>query len=117
MQDATLVRVLQGVGQKGADPANRIHVSGVSKELAGLAALGKSDGKPCLDLLQGIEQMPAVALMDGPIPQYVEQRSQRGTAEVRQAQGAQKPIGKILDGIEWDDVGVLKARQRQVLAG
>ena len=47
----------------------------------------------------------------------IEQPGQRGAAEIGHAQRAQAAGRVVLDGVERDDVGVLQARQRQVLAG
>ncbi len=116
VDQAALVGVLQGIGQAGADPADRLDVGGPGQGLPGRPP-GRRDERRARPATrsEGLEQVLPGAPRRRHAPHRLEQLRQRGAAEVGHAQHAEAAGRVVLDGVERDDVGVLQAGQRQVL--
>jgi hypothetical protein len=114
VNQAALMGEVEGVGEGGGGPADRLGVGDAGEHLAG----GAVGGGRCrlLDAVDGVEDVAAGALVQRHGGEGFKERGEGGAAEAGHAEDAEVAVGVVADGVEGDDVGVLEAGEGEVLS-
>ena len=116
MDEVSLLRVLQGVGQAGAEPANCLNVRGARQEAPSRAIRRHRRQIARCCAIERLQQIVSRAPAGRQIPQDGKDPGQRGAAEIGHAQRAQIALRMILHAVERHNVRVLHAAEREMFA-